>query len=283
MEAVLYIDIVFFVTWGVDTFLLWAAGRLTGLRAKKWRLALGGLLSAAAYCLWLCFFRKNGGLLLSFLLLLIGVAAAYAPKRSKLLLELMGASLLLSFLLGGGMLLLLRMTQMQQFFGRGMILQQVCPWWLPIWSILAAYLLLKGGARWLESHIQRRKEYCMAEVHWRGKTAEGYALIDTGNGLRQGDGRGVVVLEIAALLPLFSPEESVALLSGAREGLEHLPFTSLGNPDGRLWGIRADELLLCFGEKQIRHRAIFVGITFDAFTGAYEGLVPPCLLKEGSE
>ena len=107
-------------------------------------------------------------------------------------------------------------------------------------------------------------------------------MIDTGNGLRQEDGRGVAVLEFAALQPLFTPEESVALLQGVREGLGlcALPYSSLGNPDGRLWGVRAEQLEISFGEMSVRYSDIFVGITFEAFTGAYEGLLPPCLLKE---
>ena len=72
----------------------------------------------------------------------------------------------------------------------------------------------------------------------------------------------------------------MGLLSGNRMGLEWLSFTSLGNPDGRLWGIRAEKLLLSFGEKKIIHKNIFVGINMEEFAGAYEGLVPPCLLEE---
>ena len=116
----------------------------------------------------------------------------------------------------------------------------------------------------------------------KGKRTEGRMLIDTGNGLRQQDGRGVAVMELAAILPLFTTEEQILLLSGKRESmdLEYLSFTSLGNPDGKLWGIRADHLILSFGEQRIQHKNIFIGISLESFTGSYEGLVPPCLLEE---
>ena len=70
------------------------------------------------------------------------------------------------------------------------------------------------------------------------------------------------------------------ILCGDMSGLEWMSFTSLGNPEGRLWGIRAEKLVLFFGEKKIIHKSIFVGISMEDFTGAYEGLVPPCLLEE---
>ncbi len=284
MEPTIYIDVLFFVTWGMDAFLLWAAGRIVGFRGKNWRILLGGLLSAVLYCGWLCLFRKNGGLLLSLLLLTAGTAVAYFPKRLRNFLRLFGAALLASFLMGGGVNVLFTMTQAQRFWGQGIVLRKGYPWWLLPWSVVTAYFLLKWGGKWMESHIQRRREFCTATVRWRGKQAEGRTLIDTGNGLRQRDGRGVAVLEIAALLPLFTAEESVRILSGQMEelGLEFIPFTSLGNPDGKLWGIRAEELSLSFGEQRILHKNIFLGISMEAFTGSYEGLVPPCLLEEES-
>ena len=55
MEPKIYIDIVFPVTWGMDAFLLWMAGRILGLRRKRWRFAFGGLFAAVCYfrfCFW---------------------------------------------------------------------------------------------------------------------------------------------------------------------------------------------------------------------------------------
>ena len=285
MEASIYIDVLFFTNWGMNSFLLWCAGRLAGFRAGKARILPGGFVSALLYCLWLYFFQRNGGLLLSFLLMAAGIAGAYLPKRGKSLLRLFAAAWAVSFLMGGAAAALLTLTDVQGLFGHGLILRRnvgLYPWQMLVWSVGMAYVLLKLGGRWMESHIQRRREFCTVSVHWRGKQTEGRALIDTGNGLRQEDGRGVAVLEFAALQPLFTPEESVALLQGVREGLGlcALPYTSLGNPDGRLWGVRAEQLEISFGETTVRHCDIFVGITFEAFTGAYEGLLPPCLLKE---
>lgn len=275
----LYIDVVFIVTWGMDAFLLWAAGRFCGFCTRKWRIAAGGFLSTMFYCLCLCFFQKNGGFLLSVLLLLLGVIIAYYPKNGRNFLRLFGAAWAVSFLLGGCVNMLFTMTQAQRMFGQGMVIQKAYPWWLLPWSVGMAYVFLKLATNWMQSHIIRRREYCTVSVLWRGKGVEIRTLIDTGNGLRE-KGRGVAVVQLSALLPLFSREEQFHILSGDMSGLEWLTFTSLGNPDGQLWGIRAEKLILSFGEKQIIHQNIFVGINTEDFTGAYEGLVPPCLLEE---
>lgn len=279
MEPTIYIDVVFGVSWGMDAFLLWAAGSISGFSAKKWRVFLGAFLSASIYSLWLCFFGRNGGFLLSVLLLGVGLSAAYYPKQGRNWMRLFGAAWAVSSLMGGCVNMLFTMTQAQRMFGQDLIIQKTYPWWLLPWSVGMAYVFLKLAARWLQSHIIRRREYCTAAVLWKGKGVEIRTLIDTGNGLKE-NGKGVAVVQLSALLPLFSREEQFHILSGDMAGLEWLTFTSLGNPDGRLWGIRAEKLILSFGEKQTVHQNIFVGINMEDFTGAYEGLVPPCLLEE---
>ena len=110
MEAAIYIDVLFFTNWGMNSFLLWCAGRLAGFRAGRVRILLGGFVSALLYCLWLYFFRRNGGLLFSLLLMAAGIAAAYLPKRGKSLLRLFAAAWAVSFLMGGAAAALLTLT-----------------------------------------------------------------------------------------------------------------------------------------------------------------------------
>ena len=279
MEPTIYIDMVFLVSWGMHGFLLWMAGRIAGFSARKWRLATGGFLSATCYCLWLWVRGTNGGFFLSLFLLGIGLLVSYYPKQGRNWLRLFGGSWAASFLLGGGMQTLFTMTGLQMLMGSGITIQRVYPWWILPWSVFAAYICLKLGANWLQANIVRRKEYCTAAVLWRGKGVEGRMLIDTGNGLKE-KGKGVAVVQLSAILPLFTREEQIRILSGDQDWLEGLAYTSLGNPDGRLKGIRAEKLILRFAEESIIHKNIFVGINMEDFTGAYEGLVPPCLLEE---
>ena len=171
MEPKIYIDIVFPVTWGMDAFLLWMAGRILGLRRKRWRFALGGLFAAVCDCAWLFFLQRSGGALFSLLLLAGGVFIAYTPKSGKIFLRLMGTTLLSSFLLGGGAQLLFTFTQAQRLFGQGLIVEQIYPWWLLPWAVLLAYVLLKLGAGWMETHICRRREFCTAAVFRQGRCA----------------------------------------------------------------------------------------------------------------
>ena len=279
MEPTIYIDMVLLTSWGMHSFLLWMAGRIAGFYTGKWRLATGGFLSAVCYCLWLWLRGINGGFFLFLLLLGIGLLTAYYHKQGRNWMRLFIGSFAASFLLGGGMQVLFTMTGLQMLMGNGITIQKVYPWWILPWSVSASYIFLKLSANWLQVNIVRRKEYCTVAVLWRGKGVEGRMLIDTGNGLKE-KGRGVAVVQMSAILPLFSEREQVRILSGDMNGLEWVSFASLGNPDGRLWGIPAEKLVLSVGERKIIHENIFLGINMEEFAEAYEGLVPPCLLEE---
>lgn len=275
----LYIDIVFLISWGMHTFLLWAAGRLCGFSARRRRILLGGFLAALLYCFRLCSGKGAGGIFLTALLLWAGLFTAYHPKQGRNWIRLYGAVMVSSFLMGGFIHMLFTMTRTQCLFGRGIVVEKMYPWWLLPWAAGMAYILLKLGAKWIESHIIRRREYCTAVILWRGRGTEVRLLIDTGNGLKE-NGKGVPIIQISALYPLFFREEQARILCGNMDGLEQVAFTSLGNPDGRLSGIRAEKLILFFGEKRIIHKNVFVGINECDFAGAYEGILPPCLTEE---
>ena len=281
MEASIYIDILFFWEFTMDLFLLWATGRISGFRAKAWRLFLGALLAALCHCLLLIFlFPYSGGFFVSLALLLVGLSVAYLPKNIKNYMRLFFTALFTTFLLGGGLNVLFMSTQVQKVLGTGIIFRQkFFPWQYLLWGIAVSYIALKAGAHWIEAHITRRREFCTVYIRKDKKWVEGRCLIDTGNGLKK-DGKGVIVMELGTVLPLFSQEDSERLILGERNGLLPINYTSLGNTDGALWGFIARECKICFGEKTIDHKELYIGISFDFFKGGYEGLVPPCLLEE---
>lgn len=281
MEASIYIDVLFFWECLMDLFLLWAAGRISGFKAKKRRLFLGAFLSALCHCLLLVLcFPNNGGIFLSFALLILGLSVAYLPKSIKNFVRLFFTALFASFLMGGGLNVLFMSTQAQRVLGQGLIVShKFFPWQYLIWGIAVSYILLKISAKWVEAHIRRRRDFCTVYIRKNGKWAEARGLIDTGNGLKK-DGKGVIVMEIGTVLPLFSAEEGESILVGAKDSLVPMHYTSLGNPEGDLWGFVADECRICFGEKTKKYKGLYIGISFEFFTGAYEGLVPPCLLEE---
>ena len=137
MEPKIYIDIVFPVTWGMDAFLLWMAGRILGLRRKWWRFAFGGLFAAVCDCAWLFFLQRSGGVLFSLLLLAGGVFIAYTPKKRKNIFAADGDNTAFFVPAWRRRTALFTFTQARKgLFGQGLIVERIYPWWLLPWAVL---------------------------------------------------------------------------------------------------------------------------------------------------
>ena len=281
MDAAIYIDMIFLVEWGMQGFVLWMTGGISGFRTKWWRVVLGGFFSALIHCLLMIkFFYLSGSLIVVILLQITGILIAFYPTRIRNLLRLFLTQLLSVFLLGGMTQVLFVTTQAQRFFGVGRVVgANVFPWYYLIWGTIISYFVMKKAGRWLEAHIRRRRDFCSLSL-WKGeRRADAYVLIDTGNVLKK-DEQGVVILSLETILPLFSAEEGVHILTGDRRLLISLGYTSLGNADDMLWGFYTDKVIVSFGEVQRNIGRRFIGISFDTFPGAYDGLVPPDMIEE---
>lgn len=131
------------------------AGRILGLRRKRWRFAFGGLF--AAVCDWrvgFSFFAKKRAVrYFSLLLLAGGVFIAYTPKSGKIFLRLMGTTLLSSFLLGGGSTAFVYLYAGTAIVWAGSYRRADLSVVAAAWAVLLAYVLLKLGAGWMETHI----------------------------------------------------------------------------------------------------------------------------------
>lgn len=280
MESYIYADVVLLLEGSMHIFLLYAIGKFSGTHRRFSRILLGGIMSSLCNFFWLLlFFPKNGGVLLLTISMTVGVVVTYAPKTIHHFLRLMGFSLFNSFLLSGGINVIIMIGKQEQFFRHGVLLRPVTmPWYYLVWSILLGYVLLKHGEKFLYRHFQKRQNFCTVTLKKDGEMTEGNVLIDTGHHL-QYDGKGVLIMEFPVLLPLFSKEEVVAILAKQYHMLIGIPYASLGNPDGELFGFFADECILQQGDQKIVHNKVFVGIQFDGFSGGYDGLTPISLFS----
>lgn len=281
METYLYIDILFLLEWLMHFFLLFASGRFCGIYRGGGRILFGSFVASALHIFCLCLILpKQVGLFWSIIFLMIGILLTYSPKTIQHFTKLCLATIFSSFLLGGGLNVYFVMMQQQVFFGTIPVQAtppQNFPWYYLIWSVIVSYILIRKGEKFIRNHIQNRIEFCTVVLKKGDICVEGYALIDTGNHLNY-QGRGVAILELSVLLPLFTREENERILKGERDFLIPLTFSSLGNADGGLYGFFVDKCVLKFGGEAIQYEDFFVGIQFDGFVGGYEGLIPPCLL-----
>lgn len=105
-------------------------------------------------------------------------------------------------------------------------------------SILA-YILLSAIVRIIFSVRKDMELYYDVKITFRGKSVVVRGLYDTGNGLTEPvSGKMVHIAEYKILKPLLEGDEK------AKENIYVIPFHSIGEEDGIMYGIRMDEMVV---------------------------------------
>lgn len=105
-------------------------------------------------------------------------------------------------------------------------------------SVLA-YILLSAIVRIIFSVRKDMELYYDVKITFRGKSVVVRGLYDTGNGLTEPvSGKMVHIAEYKILKPLLEGDEK------AKENIYVIPFHSIGEEDGIMYGIRMDEMVV---------------------------------------
>ena len=105
-------------------------------------------------------------------------------------------------------------------------------------SVLA-YILLSAIVRIIFSVRKDMELYYDVKITFRGKSVVVRGLYDTGNGLTEPvSGKMVHIAEYKILKPLLEGDEK------AKEKIYVIPFHSIGEEDGIMYGIRMDEMVV---------------------------------------
>lgn len=281
METIIYIDVIFILQGAIHCFLLKTASKISGYNYYNWfTLLLGGFVASLCHILWLIFFfPNNGGILLSFFTISISILISFSPKTLSYFIRIFLSSIFASFLFSGGLNILFMVGKTQHFLGQGItVLPITFPWYYLLWGTIVGYIIIKKCDKWITNHITKRQEFCNITIFKKDKNTTAYLLIDTGNTLVF-ENQGIVIVEFATLINLFTYEEIQEILTGNRNLLTPFPFNSLGNTSDNLWGFKADKVIVYFGEKKIIHNDFWIGINFQGFTGGFEGLAPTDLIS----
>jgi stage II sporulation protein GA (sporulation sigma-E factor processing peptidase) len=290
--VVVYGDMLFALNALVDYVLLYVAGRAAHARVDHRRLvlaALGGGLYAVGQPLgWLPFAYGPVGVLACSLALL---AVAYAPvpvrQALRLVAYLYGAALALA-----GAVLAVGFARAEVAAGGPGL-----PWWAVAVPVAAAAAVARWAwplarARWAAAP----QPLVRVAVGVGGAEADFWALVDTGNRLRDPLGQGpVLVVEARAVAPLLpvaltdclgAPQPVWEEIARRLEGspwaarLRLIPYRSLGTGGGMLIGFRPDRASV--DGRAIAPPPPTLGLSPVPLDpeGRFQGLCPAVLLAE---
>lgn len=297
-----YLDTVFLINFTMDFFILWAAAKLGRLRTSFKRLCLGAFIGALySVMIFFPYMPFVTTFLVKVLCSLVMVLVTFGFINFRRFLKSAAYFYLVSFIMGGAVLGSIYLFDNNPDFietWNGIAVNAINfkTAWLLVGLIIAIILGL-WGASYIRKNLQQGPWLVRVYIELFNNFIEVDALVDTGNQLNDPISKEpVMVIEhkkFAAVLPpelikmldkkeLPPLDEQINALAGSpwTTRVRLIPFSSLGNQNGMLIGIKPDKVKIKDGDKIYFNSKVVIGIYHLKLCpqGTYQALVHPDML-----
>jgi stage II sporulation protein GA (sporulation sigma-E factor processing peptidase) len=300
----IYIDMVFLINFIMDFFVLWAAGKFGRLTTTFKNLCLGAFIGALyAVLIFVPQLSFTTTFIAKVICSLLMVRASFGFGNFRRFLKSAAYFYLVSFIMGGAVLGSMYLFDDSLFIletwnGIAVSAINFKTAWLLVGLIIALILGL-WGASYIRQNLQQGPWLVKAYLEIFGQVIETDALVDTGNQLNDPITKEpVMVIEhnkLSGILPpqliamfnkkdLPSLDEQITTLKDPKWNtrIRLIPFSSLGNQNGMLLGIKPESVLIKDGSKTYANQRVVLGIYNRKLSseGIYQALVHPDMLAE---
>ncbi|MEN6350671.1 MAG: sigma-E processing peptidase SpoIIGA [Syntrophomonas sp.] len=287
-----YADLSFLINYIMDFLILWASARLAGIKVVFKRIALASFLGALYAVGFLYSSLENWySLPLKILFSCLMLILALWPQNWNELKKAFLYFYAVNFIVAGASIAtsyIFNTSPWEMSFSKFFLLGGIV-------CTLAIGIL---GEKFLFKRLLPPLLKFNVELHFDDRCCKGSGFLDTGNNLRDPlTNRPVLVAEYQSLKNCLPDEFITALETGGNESemleslrsscwasrLRLIPFTSIGRKNGILVGVRADEIILNAGNRDIFHKNLVVGIYRDVLSsrGDYQFLIPAEIMEKG--
>lgn len=256
LKTVIYADILIVINIIVNYLLLRACAAITGSSFKAWRFlaasASGGLFSLIIFIenipVWLNIILKTAFCVIMILL-------AFNTKSLKAFLKCTAAFLAVNFAFGGIMLAVCTaLLPNSAAYHNGVVYFDINILTLTV-AAIACYCILSIISRFTKSKVPQQSIYSI-KITYEGRTVEGKALFDSGNGLCDCfSGNPVIISENSFISPLLFGKE----LTEAKK-FRLIPFSTISS-GGALPAFLADKAEILIGKNWVEAENIYIGVT----------------------
>ncbi|MGI5892738.1 MAG: sigma-E processing peptidase SpoIIGA [Bacillota bacterium] len=261
----IYADVLFFLNFFLDFFILWATGRFLRIKANYPRLLLAAFIGAL-YGVGIIFpdlsYLYSLILKLAFSLLLLRIAFPYRGFASFL--QCIGAFYLISFAMAGAVL---GGSSLLAGSGINIAGTEIVRWTSLVFALMMAIVLARKSFLWIKKNWNKENFKVNLEIFAQGHRCFIAALIDTGNDLADPISTNpVIVAEYQGLRPLLpqglrelfesygDSDPTQILQKGNIDGWEKrlrlIPFASIGKHHGMLLGFKPDKIIIYDEQKR---------------------------------
>jgi stage II sporulation protein GA (sporulation sigma-E factor processing peptidase) len=285
-----YLDLTFLNNFIMDFIILWATSRLSGLKPNHTRLAIAAAMGAAYAVgyVWLTkslLFSLTGKIVFSLLMVIIAINPVRWQDYGKVLLYFY----VINFTVAGATIAASSLLE-------GSVVENISP---AIWIVVAIVAALAIGlfaGRYVKDHLLPELLKFQVVLRFGNQHCAGHGFVDTGNALKDPLTRRPVIVAEYALIKSCLPQDLQHMMEGNQNEealleqimssswanrLRLIPFSSIGRKNGMLLGIRADEVVLNIGSKDIMHKNAVVGIYREQLNpqGNYQLLIPADMVE----
>lgn len=281
-----YLDIVLLENICMNYIILLATGIINKCKISHFRILVSSILGAIyAIITYLNIFEAYSSLILKIILSIAMIFIAYMAKEIKKLFKELIIFYLTSFAFGGISFALLYIINPSQVRLENGVFVGIYPLKVVLLGGIVGFLTIIIAFKSYKVRMNKKDIYYDIKIRLWEKEVETKAIIDTGNFLKEPiTGLPVVVVErslMYEIMPKCILNNIDEILSGNLEKLEGkneyisrirvIPYSSLGNKNGMLLGIKVDEIVI---ENKIVNN-IILGIYKDSLTkmGEYRALL----------
>ena len=281
-----YLDIILLENICMNYIILLATGIINKCKISHFRIILSSLLGAIyAIMTYLNIFEAYSNIVLKIILSIVMIYIAYLAKDIKKLFKELIIFYLTSFAFGGISFALLYIISPTEVKLKNGVFVGTYPLKIVLMGGIVGFLTIIIAFKSYKGKMNKKDIYYEIKIRLGNKEIETKAIIDTGNFLKEPiTGFPVVVVERSLMyniMPKCILNNIDEILGGNLGKIEEyedyisrirvIPYSSLGNKNGMLLGIKADEIII---ENKVISN-IILGIYKDSLTkmGEYRALI----------
>lgn len=270
-----YVDVVFMENLFMNYIILFATAVINKVEIRLIRILISSILgSIYAIVSYTNILSNSTGLIIKILLSVAMIYIAFYPESLKRFMKQLLIFYLATFTFGGVAFALLYFIRPGEILIENGIYIGTYPIKIALLGGIVGFVIITIAFNIIKGKISKKDMFCDISIYINSKRKEMRAMIDTGNLLKDPiTGMPVIIVEkeeLKSLLPVEILENLDKIVNGEIENIKNIeqfinrfrviPFNSLGKQNGLLLGIKADKIIIDYGENKIQNENIILGI-----------------------
>lgn len=282
-----YIDIIFLENLFMNYIIIFATTIILKLQTKIIRSTISSIIgSIYAIVLYTSELEIYSNFALKIILSFAMVQIAFGPNNIRQFFKSLIIFYLTSFTFGGVAFALLYFVRPQDILIQNGVLIGLYPIKMILAGGILGFIIIITAFKNIKGRITKNDMFCDLKIILNNKKIQLKAIIDTGNFLKEPITKTPVIIVQKNILKEILPDVLLNNLNNIIMGEELdlqdmaskiriIPFSSLGKENGIIIGVKADEAIIDYQEKQILTKNVIIGI-YDGIlskTNKYQGLI----------